>query len=176
MLARFARFLGFAKPNFRRPAVPTRPKLLMTQACLDGLQASLAPETHKRHEGIAYLLGRTDGTITLAVSAFRPVAKTTPGSFFVEPKAIAPGVRAAARLGLQIVAQVHTHPGAAYHSDGDVEGARIRYAGYGSIVLPDYGHHLPRLDGAAVYVFGASGQWTELRPAEVILIPGECHG
>jgi proteasome lid subunit RPN8/RPN11 len=84
---------------------------------------------------------------------------------------MARGVRAATNLGLQVVAQVHTHPSIAYHSDGDVEGARIRYPGYGSIVLPDYGRSLPRLDDAAVYFFDMANTWVQLEPKEVIVIP-----
>lgn len=176
MLTRLARLLGLAKPQRREPVQPPRPKLLITQACVDALHACLSPEMRKGHEGIAYLLGRTDGTVTLAVMALRPKAETTPGSFHVEPVAMAVCVRTAARLGLQIVAQVHTHPSAAYHSDGDIEGARIRYAGYASVVLPDYGRRLPRLDEAAVYVFCEDGGWTELDVAEIVIVPGACHG
>lgn len=143
---------------------------------MDALHACLSSEIRKGHEGIAYLLGRTDGTVTLAVSAFRPKAKTTPGSFHVEPVAMAVCVRTAARLGLQIVAQVHTHPGVAYHSDGDVEGARIRYIGYASVVLPDFGRRLPHLDEAAVYVFCGNRGWTKLDVVEVVIVPGGCHG
>ncbi|MCG6859669.1 MAG: Mov34/MPN/PAD-1 family protein [Chromatiaceae bacterium] len=147
----------------------------MTQKCLDDLQAGLAPEIRNKNEGIVYLLGRTDGIVTLAVAVFRPRAETTAGSFFVDTKSMAAGVRTATNLGLQIVAQVHTHPGTAYHSDGDVEGTRIRYTGYSSIVLPDYGRHLPSLTGAAVYVFTSDGQWDELEPRQVIVIPGKVH-
>ena len=170
MWSRLAQIIGFGNPRFTRPDGPVRPKLLVTTGCVDGLNACLAPERRKGHEGIAYLFGRTDGMVTLAVTAFRPKAKTTPGSFLVEPRAMARGVRAAADLGLQIVAQVHTHPGAAYHSDGDIEGARIRYAGYASIVLPEYGRHLPRFDGAAVYISDKTDQWIELSPEEVVII------
>jgi proteasome lid subunit RPN8/RPN11 len=171
MWTRLSRFLGPKKARYTRSAEPSRPKLLLTQACLEGLQVCLAPEMHKSHEGIAYLLGRTDGAITLAVTAFRPDAKTTPGSFVVELRAMARGVRAAANLGLQVVAQVHTHPSMAYHSDGDIEGARIRYLGYGSIVLPNYGRSLPRLDDAAVYIFGVANAWVQLETTDVIVIP-----
>ena len=171
MWSRVVRTLGLAKPHYQQRAGPARPRLLLTVSCIEGLQVCLWPERRKGHEGIAYLFGQTDGTVTLAVSAFRPEARTTPGSFFVEPRAMARGVRAAADLSLQVVAQVHTHPHAAYHSDGDVEGARIRYAGYASIVLPNYGRHLPHLDGAAAFVFGAAGTWLELTPEEVIVIP-----
>jgi proteasome lid subunit RPN8/RPN11 len=147
----------------------------MTEACLNHVRAGLAPEIHKGHEGIVYLLGRTDGTVTLAVSVFRPEAETTRGSFFVDSRAMAVGVRAAARFGLQIVAQVHTHPIAAFHSDGDIEGARIRYAGYSSLVIPAYGRNLPSLDGVAAYMFVRDERWVPLGSSDLLIIPGDLH-
>lgn len=148
------------------------PKLLMTQSCWDAVRQALDPEIRKGHEGIVYLLGRTDGTVTLAVSVFRPRSVTTAGSFHVEPKAMAACIHAAGQFEMQVVAQLHTHPGQAYHSDGDVEGARIRYPGYASIVLPDYGRRLPSLDGAAAYLWSADRRWIELEQNDVIIIPG----
>jgi proteasome lid subunit RPN8/RPN11 len=151
---------------------PQPPKLIITHECLDGLADGLRPSLERRHEGVAYLLGRTDGTVTLATTVFVPAARTTAGSFFVEPRSMAACMQAAAAHELQVVAQVHTHPGGAYHSDGDVEGAKIRYAGYASVVLPNYGERLPRLDGAAAYLWTAAGRWQQLSPADLIVIPG----
>lgn len=169
MLDRLLRILGLGKPKFTKPA--PHPKFVITAGCVDSLAASLEPERRKCHEGIAYLLGRTDGNMTLAVAAFRPVAHTTRGSFHIDPRAMARCVRKAADLGLQIVCQVHTHPQRAYHSDGDIEGARIRYAGYASIVLPDYGNHLPRFDGAALYFCDKSDSWIEMRAEDIVIVP-----
>ena len=172
MWSRIARAIGIGKPRFTRHSVPARPMLLMTSACVEGLITCLAPERKRGHEGIAYLLGRTDGTVTLGVTAFRPESKTSPSSFYVAPRPMAQCIRTATNLGLQIVAQVHTHPGAAYHSYGDVEGARIRYAGYASIVLPEYGRSLPSFDDAAIYLSSQSDVWIELNPDEVMIISG----
>lgn len=144
----------------------------MTEACLDQVRAGLAPEIRKGHEGIVYLLGRTDGATTLAVSVFRPDAETTRGSFCVDSRSMAVGVRAAARFGLQIVAQVHTHPRAAFHSKGDVEGAKIRYAGYSSLVIPEYGRNLPSLGGVAAYMFIRDRRWVPLGPSDLLIVPG----
>jgi len=102
---------------------------------------------------------------------FAPEARTTEGSFHVPPPAMLFCMRAAARFELQVVAQVHTHPGQAYHSDGDVEGARIRYPGYTSLVLPDYGRHLPSLAGAATYLWQKPHGWMELSADDIIIIP-----
>ena len=155
-------------------SIPIRPqpaKLLVTAGALDDLMTALMQSQRLRHEGVAYLLGRTDGTVTLAVAVFAPEAQTTAGSFHVQTRAMASCTRAAARFELQVVAQVHTHPGRAYHSDGDVEGAKIRYPGYASLVLPEYGRHLPSLAGAAAYLWQKPYGWVELSDDDIIIIP-----
>ena len=135
----------------------------------------MGPEIEKGDEGIAYLLGQSDGSNTLAVTAIRPHAKTTQGGFAVTSAAMADVVRSAVDCGLQLVGQVHTHPGRAYHSEGDEDGARIAYSGYVSIVLPDYGRRLPQLDGAATYMFRSGGGFTPLRQKQIPSSRRGCH-
>lgn len=158
------------KPRYQ-PGPKQPPRIILTEASIHALQDCLEPEIQKQYEGIAYLLGHSDGSTTLAVSALRPEARTTSGSFDVSLQAMAKVVRAAANLGLQVVGQVHTHPGRAYHSNGDKTGARIAYSGYASIVLPDYGRHLPSLDGAAFYIYRASRGFVVLDPSCITIAP-----
>ena len=99
-----------------------------------------------------YTSGQTNGATTVVVGAMRPVARTTVGSFSVTSIAMAALVRAATDSGLQVIGQIHTHPGDAYHSDGDEDGAWIVYDGYVSIVVPEYGRRF-LLDGAAIYFY-----------------------
>ncbi len=160
------------KPTPALRTHPRRPKIIMTRTCLDALTEALRPSLERRHEGVAYLLGRTDGIVTLATTVFAPAARTTSGSFHVDARSMAVCMQAAGAHELQIVAQVHTHPGQAYHSDGDVDGARIRYPGYASIVIPDYGVHLPQLDGIAAYLWREGVGWQMLGANDVIIIPG----
>ncbi len=170
MFKGIAKWFGLDEPAVRRIAPSS--KLLLTKACLDAVQAGLAPDTQRGHEGIVYLLGRTDGTVTLGVSVFRPQARTTQGSFDVSAAAMAQCVGQASEYELQVIGQIHTHPGQAYHSDGDVEGARIRYAGYVSLVIPNYGRRLPSLAGLAAYIWRADGRWADLAAADIVVIPG----
>lgn len=152
-------------------STPPAPKVILTQGCLHAIKQCLLHEIQREHEGITYLLGRTNGSITLAVTATTPEAHTTYGSFEVSSVAMAQIVRSAAKLNLQVVAQVHTHPGLAFHSQGDEEGARIKYNGYVSIVLPSYGRHLPRLEGAAIYIFQDNQGFIPLQLEEVTIAP-----
>lgn len=155
----------------KRVAITPQPaRLLVTANALDDLAAALAKSQQQRHEGVAYLLGRTDGAITLAIAVFAPEARTTAGSFHVSPRAMVACMQAAAQFELQVVAQVHTHPGQAFHSDGDVEGAKIRYPGYVSLVLPEFGRHLPSLAGAAAYQWQKPHGWVALSDDDTIII------
>jgi proteasome lid subunit RPN8/RPN11 len=152
-------------------ALPPTAKVILTQACLRAIKQCLLHDTQRKHEGITYLLGRTNGSITLAVTATTPEAHTTHGSFEVSSVAMAQIVRSAAKLNLQVVAQVHTHPGDAFHSQGDEEGARNKYNGYVSIVLPNYGRNLPSLEGAAIYIYQDNQGFIQLHLDEVTIAP-----
>lgn len=160
--AKPATYLPVAQPN----------RVVLTATCRDALQEGLAPEIASQHEGIVYLLGQTDGFTSLAASVYRPNATTTAGSFLVEPKAMRRVVDAASANGLQVVGQLHTHPKQAFHSPGDETGTLIRFNGFISIVLPDYGAHLPSLEGAAIYMFRSDERrFIQLNMADLIVLP-----
>ena len=131
----------------------------------------MADEIEIGFEGIAYLFGMTNGATTLVIGAMRPEARTTPGSFDVSPVAMARVVRKANDAGLQVVGQIHTHPRQAFHSGGDEDGARIAYDGYVSIVVPDYGRHLPALTAAAAYFF-RSGAFLQIGRKALTVVNG----
>lgn len=162
--------LFIRKPSFR-PAPPAAPRLILTEACVNALCECLGPEIRAGREGIAYLAGRSDSVTTLAIAAMRPEAHTTEGSFHVSTAAMARIVRAAATRGLQVVGQVHTHPREAFHSGGDEEGAKIAYSGYVSLVLPDYGRHLPAFSQAALFMF-RNGAFIEINPSDFGVLAG----
>ncbi len=156
-----------------RPVTKLPPRrLIMTEASVLAMRDCMAQEIVGGHEGIAYLFGQTDGATTIVVGAIRPDASTTMGSFNVTSVAMARVVRAATDAGLQVVGQIHTHPGQAYHSDGDEDGARIVYDGYVSIVVPEYGRRLPSFDGATIY-FYRGGAFSELTGKAVKITNGK---
>lgn len=140
-------------PAYREVSAPPPCRIIMTESSVNAMQSCMAPEIDLGHEGIAYLLGLTNGVSTVVVGAIRPDSHTTIGSFGVSSVSMARVVRAATNVGLQVVGQIHTHPRSAFHSDGDDDGARIAYDGYISIVVPNYGRDLPSFRGAAVYFY-----------------------
>ena len=149
------------------------PRLVFAHTSLTALRSCMSPEIQRGKEAIAYLLGKTTASGTLIVSVVRPVARTTPGSFSVTAAAMARVVRCASNAGLQVAGQAHTHPENAYHSQGDDEGARIVYDGYASIVFPNYGRHLPSLDGAAAFIYKINLGFVPIDSKRITVVPGQ---
>ena len=150
--------------------IPPSPRLLVAQSCFDGLLECLSVGVERRHEAVALLLGRWNGERAIALHAVRPQAHTTAGSFHIPAREMARVIALATRLDLQVVAQVHTHPVEAFHSEGDEEGANIRYDGFFSLVLPDYGTRLPSLAAIAMYVFSSDRGWVQLSDDDLSVI------
>jgi proteasome lid subunit RPN8/RPN11 len=66
---------------------------------------------------------------------------------------------------LMVVAQVHSHPGRAFHSEADDEGAIVRHAGALSLVLPMFGLKTTRetfLTHAALYRLSDDNRWEDV--------------
>lgn len=161
-----------AAPAYRPVTRLPKARLIMTEASVLAMRACMAEEILRGHEGIAYLFGQTNGATTVVVGAMRPGARTTTGSFNVTSIAMAAVVRASSDAGLQVIGQIHTHPRQAYHSDGDVDGARIVYDGYVSIVLPDYGRRLPSFEGAAIYFYRGEA-FSSLNGSAILITDGK---
>jgi hypothetical protein len=65
--------------------------------------------------------------------------------------------------GLRLAAQLHTHPGEAYHSETDDRYSVVTARGGFSIVIPDFATAPFLLNSCAVYRLNLRGQWIELR-------------
>lgn len=156
---------------YRVLAAAPPPRLVITEPCYAGMLHCLSSFNSKGHEGVSYLLGQTNGSVSVAIHSARPRAITTRGSFHVPPREMARVVGLATQYDLQVIAQVHTHPGEAYHSDGDVDGAKIMFEGFFSLVIPDYGAALPQLTGAAAFIFTGQG-WEPVPLSAITLLRG----
>lgn len=97
-------------------------------------------DSESQHEGIAYWAGIVQVHTTVVTSVIVPEAETTYGSYETSVTANARVIRTASSRHLQILAQVHGHPGDwVGHSRGDDLGAFMPYGGFYSIVVPYYG-------------------------------------
>ena len=140
------RLRSFIRPVRRTKHQPVgRCTVVIASQCLEDVTEGMSPFAELGHEAIVYFVGLTTGTTTLALAAIFPEAVTTPGNVDVSAPEVGKIVRVATASGLQVVGQLHTHPRTAFHSAGDLSGMRIRYPGYVSIVVPEYGARLPLL-------------------------------
>nr|WP_246812747.1 Mov34/MPN/PAD-1 family protein [Ensifer sp. ENS07] len=64
--------------------------------------------------------------------------------------------------GLRILAQIHSHPTDAYHSDTDDENALATTVGSLSLVVPDFARGPADLLQTAVYRLNRAGKWVEI--------------
>lgn len=140
----------------------------MTTQCLDGVVYQLSDSARDNLEDIIYFIGLTTGSTTLAVYGVQPETEATPNSIDVTPAEIGKIIRLAALLELQVVGQLHTHPNGSDHSPGDFEGMNIRYPGYFSIVVPDYGLRLPSLTGMDIVMTTSDGFEEVIEPVKLI--------
>ena len=133
------------RPLLRMAGQRSGLKVRMTTHCCDQTTKCLQTSVQRGHEGIVYFVGLTNGATTMVLYAMLPEVDSTRRSVDVSARELGKIIRSASEAGLQVVGQLHTHPADAYHSDGDLVGMRIRYPGYFSIVVPDYGARLPSL-------------------------------
>lgn len=66
------------------------------------------------------------------------------------------------RNSLELIAQVHTHPTEAYHSETDDQYAIATTIGCFSLVVPNFAVRDYELSECAVYRLDAQGQWLEV--------------
>ena len=63
------------------------------------------------------------------------------------------------RKGLSLIAQIHSHPGRAYHSDTDDRYAVAATVGCFSLVIPDFARGPFQIERLASYRLDVSGAW-----------------
>jgi hypothetical protein len=64
--------------------------------------------------------------------------------------------------GLRLLAQLHSHPTDAYHSDTDDRYAIVTARGSFSIVVPDFAAGTPAIESCAVFRLAEPGLWREV--------------
>ncbi len=121
--------------------VPRGPHVLIQQAVLPETARLLRSGafSNRRHERVVYWAGKDLGSSWIVSTCIAPRATTTAGSFEVSAESNARVIMLLSELGLVLLAQLHTHPGAwVDHSDGDNDGAFMAYEHFVSIVVPSY--------------------------------------
>jgi proteasome lid subunit RPN8/RPN11 len=111
-----------------------------------------------RAECVAYLTGPVD-TPTLVDDVVHPVHTASVAGYDLDSSAIAELWRdlTASRRSIRI--QVHTHPGAAYHSSRDDSLALVHTPWFLSLVIPNFALGDVGFDGAFLAELNHQGRW-----------------
>lgn len=111
---------------------------------------------------VLWLAGPSQHPPARVVEVYEPEQITAIDSFELPPHSMRALMAHLATSRRRIVAQIHTHPGRAFHSKADDEWAIIRHAGALSLVLPRFAAQTTTpnfLDQAMIYEFSPEGQW-----------------
>jgi proteasome lid subunit RPN8/RPN11 len=63
--------------------------------------------------------------------------------------------------GLQVVGDVHTHPGVARQSDADRRHPMIATAGHFALIVPDFAQRVPKSSELGVYEYAGAHRWRD---------------
>jgi hypothetical protein len=128
------------------------------------------------NEGIVLWVGQKDGptfhVTTLAIPKQRGIRTADGICAVIEGPELARLNMELYKSKLQLIAQVHSHPGAAYHSTTDDEFAVATRIGCFSLVVPDFATRPFSFAEAAIYRINSAGQWLEA-PSSLFHIAGE---
>ena len=120
-------------------------------------------------EGVMLWLGRRSECDAGVSEAYEPLYRSKADQFIVPPAGMSALMDRICATGHAVVAQVHSHPQRAFHSEADETWALVKHVGAYSIVLPWFGMHTTAEDfwqQAAVFVMQANGRWMELSNAD----------
>jgi len=120
-----------------------------------------------RRECVAYWLGprSQDGEVSEIV---HPGHSATATSYDVDGSWLNELWVRLARQELELRAQVHTHPGSAFHSSRDNHMAAIQTAGFASLVIPRFALGDVSLEGVHLERRGSDGGWQAANASDAI--------
>jgi proteasome lid subunit RPN8/RPN11 len=125
----------------------------------------------RRTETVILWLGRRSESTEEVSGAFRPTQIVSQDSFRIPPQAMRELLAYLRKERLHVLAQVHSHPAAAYHSDADNRWAIVRHCGAISLVIPWFGKRTTALsfqDDVAAFQLDPSDTWRKMDPRLVL--------
>ena len=141
------------------------PKLIIPRQRWFGLLAELHRRGHNRHESGAFLLGSINGRrrqvedVVFYDELDRHAYSS--GVCILEADSFETLWRHCRTTGLAVLADIHTHPGAARQSRSDRENPMIARAGHLALIAPEYARGAIWRHQLGVYRYTGAHQWTD---------------
>lgn len=138
---------------------------------IESTLASLRLAGESAHEGIVLWLGRRCDNGHIGIyEAYSPDYSAESDMFHIPRQSMAALLEHLRRSRLMIGAQVHSHPGAAFHSTADDALAIVRHIGALSFVVPRFARKTTAetfLRASAVYELDSANRWVRV-PAHAL--------
>lgn len=145
-------------------------KLQVPREVLAQTQKVLRAYGERGCEGLVLWVGTVEdksAAITrVVVPEQNPIKSENGVGYFVEQPALFQLSQFLRKEKLRLIAQVHSHPTEAYHSDTDDRYAIVTEEGGFSLVVPDFARRTVEVDTCAIYRL-MRGSWIELSDAIV---------
>ncbi len=152
------------------PTLRETSRVLVPPSIIAGTLQVLRDFGAKRREGLVLWVGQIGANAAsvehIVIPPQRAVESEEGIGYFVEPGALFALNRALSERRQQLIAQVHSHPTRAYHSEADDRYAIVTAEGGLSLVVPDFGDAPDDLGAWAIYRL-LNRSWVELDEAEV---------
>ena len=130
--------------------------------------AALQRAGEEGKEGIVLWLGNRFGADAGKVTqAYIPLHKAEKDRFWIPYEGMEALMARLRADRLALLAQVHSHPGAAFHSEADDRWAIVRYVGALSIVVPGFARHTSPetfIQHSAFFQLAGNDSWLEVQP------------
>jgi len=145
-------------------------KLSISQRGLEETLAHLHNSGSQRHEGIVLWLGKRSRPVAKVSHVYQPLHKAAADFFHIPKQGMAELMEFLGEHSIGVLAQVHTHPAEAFHSDADDKWAMVRHLGALSLVLPYFAANVNAanfLAEAATFELDAGNSWRLVPPANL---------
>lgn len=167
-------------PAPRRIGLDAVDRVLLPAALAKETQVNLRAAGLRGNEGLVVWSGIQKGSVfhvrTVTAPPQRGIRTADGVCVVVDGDALHQLNVAMFKRGERLFAQVHSHPGRAYHSAMDDQYAIVTTSGGLSIVVPDFAARAFKVAECAVYRLAANGRWKEVssrQAAELISTAGD---
>lgn len=130
-------------------------------------------KSSKKKEKVLLWLGNIDGSKYYVDEVYEPVQISGSDYFWIPEKGMAMLLNKLKLDRKMIVAQIHTHPFEAFHSEADNRWAIIRHEGAYSLVLPYFSKttYLRNFfDNVSIYTLNKSNRWIQAKTETLVML------
>jgi hypothetical protein len=140
-------------------------KLRIQNAAIEETLKFLKQSGRRNSEGIVLWLGNRATPVSSVTHVFQPIHTAAADFFHIPKEGMAHLMEFMGDKCVSVLAQVHSHPREAFHSQADDRWAIVRHLGALSLVLPDFARDATVgnfMELAATFQLNAKNQWVQV--------------